>query len=313
MTPDDVARLSAPRMPRAAWEGWFWIAIPAAPSPVRWAKVHVFRSDPQRGVPIAAVEALTAERELRSWVAAAAHVDERRSTPAAGAIVAVNAGVHVHGDDALSARRDHDRWRLDHGKVAIELAPRDRIVWARVPRVLTYVGVHCDLDGEIAGEPVRGLGVLEHAWGASLPVHPSRLVRGPWHWDVLSVASSDSEPVDFAALAVSLPALGARGARARGRAPGSGEASSFSSFAVRVLERATPEPGDPAPRRWTAELRGRAGALHYEAVASTPVARPAPDVAFLGFDFEGTWRPRAGAALRVRGRGFSEHGGTPLS
>ena len=47
------------RWPHSPWEGWFIIAVPKKGSPVRWAKAHLFHSQPRRGFhPLSAVEGL---------------------------------------------------------------------------------------------------------------------------------------------------------------------------------------------------------------------------------------------------------------
>jgi hypothetical protein len=325
---DAVAADLRPRLPSSAWEGWFVIAIGARGTAVRWAKTHVFRSVRMPGRhPIAALEGLRATPgEIVSWIATADAVEVERATldgAAAAGCARDPFTLALPGALSLAPGTAPGTWRFVRdtleapgagagaaAAIDLTLAGRDQVEWLRLPRVLTYSGVHCAARGTVraagTSHDFAGLGVLEHAWGGTLPFDPQRLVRGPWHWDVLHLNDDAEKPgagAAVAALWLTIPLLGVRGVRAAGRLPGT---------PFRPLQPVSLEPlardANGVPRSWVGRLRdAHAGAdIIYEARASTPVAAAAPGVFFQGFDFELT---RAGR--RHAGSGFCECGGPP--
>jgi hypothetical protein len=286
---DRFARALAPR-DDASWEGWFAIAIGAPGSAVRWTKTHVFRDDRSAsGSPISALEGLDAEGEIVTFAAIESRVVTMH-VPLERAAIAASAAALVEVTGARARVRRE-------GVVELDVELHDRMDWVRIPKMLRYVGACGLASGTItidgARHALHGAGVVEHAFGAHVPFDPLRFVRGPWHWDVLSI---DEGVTVAAALWITAPGLGMRGVRATGRLPGGA-----ASVRAHAIERAS-------EARWRARLRDGDVELEYEAVASTERANVVPGGGFVGFDFEGTLRGR-GARRVVRGRGFAEMGG----
>jgi len=293
-----------PRMPRAAWEGWFFIGIGDRSCDVRWHKTHIFRSRTRAGWhPVSALEGIRTPEVVR-FAVTADRVYETRAPLA-------EADLHVGRDELDVAVAGALEWRgappsfdlVCHERgglgMHMEVSTRDRMQWIRAPRLLTYFGLHSGARGTVTfgGEehPFSGLGILEHAWGAQLPFDPVRLVRGPWHWDVL--AFDEEEGAAFAGVSLPLPGLGTRGVRSSARIPGHGF-TAFRNYQVDVLARR-----EGVPSRWVGKMQSDRGELRYEAKAATPVLLAAPAVHFLGTEFEATF-----AGTRYEGRGFTECG-----
>jgi hypothetical protein len=305
-----------PRLPRASWEGWFLIAIPRRPGPVRWTKTHLFRSrGGRRRAPLAAVEGLGRERELACWVGTSSGVSCFRHEPEPGELSADAGCFSLTVPGRLRFAGEPDRlafsWREPDGAALdYELGRRTRVDWARAGDLLGYFGLLSTLRGRVrdagARHEIGGLGVAEHAWGASVPLPRRALLGGHWHWDVLAFERTRGGDLPdgsaLAALACDVPLLGQRCLGAGGAVealPG----ERFGAFRVEVPGRR----GRQAPRRWIGKLRGTAGELTYEAAASTPAAEPFPRGAFLGFDFEASYRTD-GRRVTLHGSGFSEQG-----
>ncbi len=296
-----------PRMPGASWEGWFFIAIGRRGQTIRFAKWHLFRGGSARLHPIAAAEGLRGPGELCSFAGTASQVLHLPMPVEPDDITADRHVLSLTVPGRLRLAGDGAGVRLrvdDPAGLSAEVTCRpggDRLEWARWGGLLSYVGFPGPIEGRLRGfggdHPLVGQGIVEHAWGASLPFDPLR-VRVPWQWDVLASEQED-EPL-LAALAIQLPRRPL--VRVRGRLPG-GATARFDRHAVTYLE-----VGDAcAPRRWLGRMSGPAGELDYEAQAATPAVPAFAGGAFLGFDFTARWRPAGSGERRLEGSGFAEH------
>lgn len=321
----DVGRIvseMSPQLPAAAWEGWFFIAVPRAGSQVRWAKTHLYRRKPGRFLrALGEFGGLTAEAELLTLVATGEEVLAFRRTLKPEALSGASTGFALTIDEELQWSGDGRRFIIERSSGDLELRwvarARDRLGWIRNRLRLNCVGLHSDLSGFISAGPVaaklEGLAIQEHAWGGRVPFPPRWLVTGRWHRDVLSFdrigESQAPGHTALAALWMEIPFSGGRGVRLMGRVPGE-EFARFESFDLEVLKDGR-LPGGQAPLQWRGRLSGERGVLEYEASADTPVAPEAPGGGFRGFAFEGSWSPKGGLTVAVGGRGFCEFGGPP--
>jgi len=263
----------------SAWDAYLLIGIFPEGERLRWCKVHAFVGRARVGWHcLSAVEALDGAGET---VVLVADGDGVRKHVRAGADPRV----------AWSGVREANV-ALDDPRVEAKATAHDVGWWARIPRVLSYRTGFGDLAWKDDEGTVRGVGLVEHAWGAAVPLDVAALAPRRWQWDVLATT-------DGAAMA-SLTIAGV-GVRAMGRA-GAGEPFATGWRArVRVREWGRQE-GRRVPVRWEGSMTTRAGTLRYEARAATPVATMVPGGGFIGSTWEGTWRGRP-----VSGTGFSEY------
>lgn len=279
------------RSPPAGWEGYFLIGIFPAGSALRWCKIQFFSGGraPGRWC-LSAVEGMNGPGAETVLLGREDGVErhERALAPEE----------FVRAERRFELRTPHIRWGgafpdldlvCDLPSVRARARAREALFWARIPGLLTYWSAFGTLAIETAGERAAGVGVVEHAWGAQLPIDASPLLPRAWHWDVLAVG----EGAALAGLAVgragSLRALpGARGA------------------AIRVLEWIEVD-DRRVPARWRGRLRTRGGHLDYEARAATPVAPVVTGGGFLGFTWEGELREGDATARPRAGAGFCEY------
>src|SRR5262249_42011310 len=92
-------------------------------------------------------------------------------------------------------------WRGDFPALDLELTPPEGtparaswragevLRWIRIPRVLSYWSAFGPLDLERATR-ARGLGIVEHAWGAATRLDVTRLAPRRWQWDVLRLGDA---------------------------------------------------------------------------------------------------------------------------
>ena len=285
----------ASRAPPAAWEAYLVIGVFPAGERLRWCKAHVFVGSARPGWRcLSAVEALDGPGE-----AAFLTGDERGVTR------------HTWALDGSTCARDRNGWRIeapllrwagwprthvaiDEPRVELGATVRDVGWWARIPRVLSYFTGFGDLSLRRAGDAsaIRGVGLVEHAWGADVPFDPASLGPRRWQWDVLTCSEGG------VAGALTIAGLGVR---TMGRLrPGEPFATGWRAR-VRVREWRE-EVGRRAPLRWEGTMSIGAGTLRYEARAATPVSAVVPGGGFLGTSWEGEW-----AGSSVSGTGFTEY------
>ncbi len=283
------------RVPPAAWEAYFLIAIFPEGAAHRWAKVHAFvgRARPGRHC-LSAVEALDGPGEVAVLVGDEGGVT-RRLRPA----------------DERTCERAPGEWRLDAPGLAWMGYPETRLTlddprievhatvrpadvgwWARIPRVLSYFTGFGELSWRDDGGESRGVCLLERAWGADAPIDVARLAPRRWQWDVLTT----TEGGVLAGLSVAGVGLRTMGRVRRGDPFATGRRSR-----VRVREWKEEE-GRRVPARWEGELATRAGTLRYEARVTTPVAPMVPGGGFVGTSWDGVWEGHP-----VGGTGFTEY------
>ena len=263
----------------AAWEAYLLIGIFPAGKRLRWCKVHAFVGLARPGWHcLSAVEALDGAGDT---VVLVADGDGVRKHVRAGADPRV----------AWSGVREANV-ALDDPRVEAKATAHDVGWWARIPRVLSYCTGFGDLAWTDDEGTVRGVGLVEHAWGAAVPVDVAALAPRRWQWDVMATT-------DGAAMA-SLT-IGGVGVRAMGRGGADEPFATGWRARVRVREWGRQE-GRRVPVRWEGSMTTRAGTLRYEARAATPVATMVPGGGFIGSTWEGTWRGRP-----VSGTGFSEY------
>ena len=305
----------SPRMPRASWEGWFFIAIGSRDSEIRWTKTHVFRA--RRNYPLAAVEGLVSPGEVVTLIGLRDRIVEVRQTFAKEDLHCDDVPFQLALGQTLrwSAKSDTFSFsRKTHNpELTLNLSGRlhDRLQWAKFPGFLNYFGIHAEVKGTLRFDAMehgfRGLGIMEHAWGASLPVHPARFITGPWHWDVLSFDTENPGPPPAAAsLWIPIPGMGTKAVRAFARWPG-GPLRRVRARPVHYVETRS-ERGRIVPVRWKTVLDDGEGYLEYEALASTPPAFEAPGGAFMGFTFNAAYFPKIGTPREWKGNGFTEFG-----
>jgi hypothetical protein len=286
------------RAPPYAWEAYFFIGIFPEGGELAWCKAHFFSGGarPDRHC-LSAAEALDGPGERAVILATPARI-VHDARPLAAADFARAAGAWNVEAPGVRYRGTFPDFELDIAQPELRAAVRatDVLWWVRLPRVLSYFGAFG--EARLGGQ--RGLGIVEHAWGADTRFDVLRWSPRSWHWDVLRA----DDGAWWAGLAIGL--LGRlRGVRAGGRGP-EGAFAEGRRLQVKVRERALAE-GRSVPRRWEGTLSLGTGTLRYEARAGTPVATTVPDGGFLGTTFEGEWAPRGGSPRAVRGTGFTEY------
>lgn len=294
-----------PRRPDGGWDGWFAIGIFPENSQVRWCKLHVFVSSARPGrKPLALIEGME-HGELMALVGLADRTVVERAPLAESTVRYSGERLGLSAADRLDWRGGWPHFQLEHttGRVGARLhvAAHDPVRWIGAGRALSYFGVHGTLGGEVlldgAALPLAGLGVVEHAWGASVPVDARAFVRGFWQWDVL--AFHDPPHAAVAALAVAPLGRHAIPLTGHGRTPG-GELAQRRGLRVRHLEAK-----DGLPTRWDGLVEGGGERIEYHARAVGEPARVLDHGAFFGFAFEG--RVTRGTSTRaVSGTGYSE-------
>jgi len=189
------------------------------------------------------------------------------------------------------------------------------IWWSRWGRLLSYAGQHASvravLSGVESGMEMKGLGVMEHVCGISLPFDFTRMLPFHYHWDVLAFHTPGSPTDSAAGLSIGRGGETLLQLRAAARLPGR-SVEAMQGLRVRYLETAVLKEGQGedtmVPVRWEGELCSAGGLFRYEAQAATPLAGIIPGGGMLGFDFSGTWTSSRGGREQWEGTGFCEYG-----
>jgi hypothetical protein len=255
----------------ATWDAYFFIAI--FPNG-EWCKVHAFSGGPRYCT--SALEGIDGEAQEVVLLGRSHAVERHRSPPR---------DVSVSGSGEVRAPRLEAR---------VEAA--DPFFWIKVPRFLSYFSATGAARVTVDGVARDAFGVLEHAWGGSIPVNLEHASPRRWHWDVVSLGGTRF----FAGLGVGPLLLGAHGAA---RTSEGASLSRVSRLRIRVHEWSE-LPDREVPRRWSGTMVARDGTLHYDARATTPASPELAGGGFLGFTWEGTFRDAAAA-----GAGFCEYRG----
>jgi hypothetical protein len=322
LTPRHLGR----RSPPSAWEAYFLIGIfpghdggltrdaelrtPSRSAPhtpggnggLRWSKLHLFSGGAGAGRHcLSAVEALDGPPERLLLRATGAEVIADRRPLAADELQRPREGWDVRASGLIWTGPFPDlHLGIADPRITAEAHPRDVLWWVRLPRVLSYWSAFGPLVWEGPDGRSAGLGIVEHAWGADTRLDVARLAPRRWHWDVLSF--SDGGFAAGLALGIGPSLLGPRS----GGRIGEGPFAYGRGIQVEILSHRE-EKGRRVPDRWRGTLTAGEGTLHYEARASTPVADTVPGGGFLGFSFEGEWRPRRGPSKPAHGDGFCEY------
>ena len=292
---------------RAAWDGWFFIAI--FPNG-EWCKVHRFSGG--RPHCLSALEGLDGPPQEVALVGRAEHVDRR-----GGVVDTMGRHVTFSFDDSA---------RVTGLGVDAVVRGGEPFFWIRVPRVLTYFTQAGPANVTIDGTTREALALIEHAWGARTRLDVARLAPRRWQWDVLSLENREAKRSDsrrslsgawgaeptissrgshvkfFASLGFTAAGVGARGVASVDGGPG---LVRVTRSQLRVLDWSTDGTRN-VPARWKGTMVSRVGMLHYEARAATPVSPEVDGGGFLGFTWEGELErgPRRRAEA---GAGFCEY------
>jgi hypothetical protein len=271
-------------------------------APLRFYKHTLFARGAPGGHCVSAVEALDGDPRATTLLGFEDRI-ERHERVLAGDEIQVDAagyGARAPGVVVSGVFPKVDL-ALDDPRITASTSSGDPFLWIHVPRVLTYWTAFGELRFEDARKPgaVEGLGLVEHAFGAAIPVDLGR-VPVSWQWDVLRLDQGGFG----AGLAISIGGRlrGIRGVLEIGEDAGVRTSSSSMSW-----RESGHEEGRAVPLRWSGALRTGAGELVYEARRATPVSPEVPDGGFLGFEFEGFWRSKGARERRVSGTGFSEY------
>jgi len=316
-----------PLAPRAAWDGWFAIAMFPAGSPLRWLKAHAYRRDDEPGrFPFSLVEGMGEQTEVMIAWANADEVEVKVSVVEPEPLTAAASPLRVALGESFLLEGKAPDYRMtftlpaNRGCASFNFRTGWPIWWAKFGPMLQYVGQHSGVSVDFPSRSVSGngsetlaldgFGVMEHVAGASAsfdftgtPLH--------FHWDVLAFDDAQS-PFDSAAgLSIGMGGRTIVPLKAAARFPGS-EARGMRGLWVKYREVTTgvDEAGNAimVPVRWEGLMRSSQGTFRYEATAATPVAGIVPGGGMLGFDFEGRWTTRGSNRTTLRGYGFNEYG-----
>jgi len=322
-----------PWAPRASWDGWFAIAIFPQGSGIRWLKAHLYRCVCKPGrKPLAAVEGFGDRSEMLITWGTERTVEVHSFEVDAEGIEALSSPLRIELRDRFLLEGDAPSYTLffklpdEKTEARFTFEAGWPIWWSRWGKILNYVGQHSHVRAALThrGDPgmkaeQEGFGVMEHVCGISLPFDFTRVLPLHFHWDVLAFHTPGS-PFDSAAgLSIGRKGENLIELRAAAQLPGqSPQAMRGLRPCYLEVTRETDEEGRERmiPVRWEGILGNRSGRFHYEARASTPVAPILPGGGFLGFEFEGEWRPsNAGGQAPMdagretwKGTGFSEYG-----
>jgi hypothetical protein len=189
------------------------------------------------------------------------------------------------------------------------------IWWSKWGGILHYIGQHSSVKASLTdadgGYELKGLGVMEHVCGWSLPFDITKVMPVHYHWDVLSFISNDS-PFDSAAgLSIGFRGRSLLGIRAAAKFPGMNQ-KTMKGLHVEYLEVADDQDGIGRPIgrpvMWRGLMESSDGVFTYTAVGSTPLLKNIPGGGMQGFSFEGEFKQPKGKILSLKGRGFSEYG-----
>ncbi|HEO72048.1 MAG TPA: hypothetical protein ENN80_12355 [Candidatus Hydrogenedentes bacterium] len=318
-----------PKTPDARWDGFFLIAIFPPDSPIRWLKFHLYVGAVRTGrLPIAVLEGMSGPGHLFETVCFDHRLIQHCSPILRDQIEVTREPyrLEILGRFRLAGAWPNFTWDIDDPDHALSarfsIQAHDRQQWCppthafgrhigcRLGNILTYFGLHSALEGEVAVEgnsyPLAGFGILEHAWGADTRLPLPNLLRGFWHWDVLSFHDPDEPHAAVAALALApmgrrpLPICGG------GHIPGT---EFRKNCGLKLTYRATREvDGVIVPTEWEGGIANRLGRLDYTATVAGPVLTPFPGGAFLGFTFQGIYTPRSGSPRNLSGTGLTELG-----
>jgi hypothetical protein len=284
------------RAPPAAWEAYLLIGIFPEASRIRWCKFHVFSGGRPGRHCLSAAEALDGPPERLLLIATSDGIEREHRVLDADELERSRDGFGVHAP-GVAFGGEFPELALDAPRAKARFNASDMHWWARLPRLLSYFSAFGSLEWETPDGTPSGLGLAEHAWGADTRLDVFRLSPRRWQWDVLAL--------DGGGFAAGLTLGGLVGAGTVARLPGEEIARGRTA---RVRVRAwVDQHGRRVPARWRGALGFERGELRYEARATTPVAPTLPDGGFLGFAFDGEFRPQGGAARSVRGTGFTEY------
>jgi hypothetical protein len=315
-------RYLVPLAPRAAWDGWFAIAIFPDGSPVRWLKAHLYsRSCKQGRYPFSLVEGIGENCEVCILWATTDGVKMRLSELPQGKESGSASPLMVDYDENFTLQGEWPEYKMrfalpgGHTVAHFDFSAGWPIWWSRFGPVLQYIGQHSHVTVSLSDEDTRldleGFGVIEHVAGAAAPFDITGVLPVHFHWDVIVFEDADSRfdsaaGLSFGALGTTLVPL-----KAAVQLPGR-EAMGMRGLWVRYLEtsRETGPDGKDImiPLRWEGVMRNRRGTFRYTARAATPVAKVIPGGGMLGFDFEGRWTSKGSRHQILRGYGFNEYG-----
>jgi hypothetical protein len=296
------ARHLGRRSPPNAWEAYFLIGIFPAKSALRWCKLHLFSGGARRDRHcLSAAEAIDGPPERLLLRATADRVEAERRVLRRDELLRSDGGWEIRSGGLYWGGSFPDlRLSIPDAGIGASMRPRDVVFWARLPRVLSYWGAFGPLAWDGPEGRCEGLGVVEHAWGADTRLDVARFAPGRWQWDVL--ACDDGT---FAA-GLAVAPFGERLVGLRSGGNVGGEAGHGRGMKTDVVEWGE-EKGRRVPARWRGAIALTGGTVRYDARATTPVADTVPDGGFLGFAFDGEWRPESGASRPVAGSGFCEY------
>ncbi len=290
------------KSPFNAWEAFFLIGIFPEASPLRWVKFQLFSGGRNPGKHcMSALEAMDGPGEELILIGWKDRIETVKRPLGSPYLSRSSEAWEVQSSKDLKWTGDWPNLSLHFSLMGVKAntAARNVLVWADIPRVLTYWSAFGELDWQ-AGEASRlGVGIVEHAWGGDTRIDVARLAPPRWHWDVLTFD-------DGAACAGLSATVAGRqiGLRSGGTAPGQ-PFTTGRGIQVKV-NRWADEEGRHVPLEWSGELKLGDRIFSYAARKSTPLAPAVPHGGFMGFDFEGRWNGDGGNRTH-RGTGFTEY------
>ena len=274
--------------PRQHWNGWFAIAL-FDEGPFAWIKTHVFvPATEKNGVPLAAVEGFANQSEV-AWMAGL----QGLATPLHHAEPLL---IETHAQDLQS---EAATWLCTESQTTISgmLAGKPIVLtasrispqampWMHWRGVLEYLSWCTDCTLRWGDEPWHGAGLIEHAHGIHVPVHPASLWNGRWQWDVLWLRGGGRRfRVGLSSRILGMNVL------LRAFGDENGVVTPLQGKGIELMSSAT-----GVPDSWQSVL----GDLHYTAGRNGKALHPFPSGSFLGFSF---------SAPEATGIGFSECSG----
>jgi len=311
----DISILFSEKKP--AWTAWFGIAIFPPGSPLRWAKVHLFKWKGGSGYPLAALEGFEDRTEAMLAVGWTDRVEYFKAFVPGGDLRVTGSQI-TFGDIFQLNKTDARTCRMavrvpgEDARAVFTFEPGWPVRWAQGGPVISYTGFHSRVSVvlNVEGEEFQldGFGVLERVSGTKLPFDFLSILPGSFHWDV--VVFEDDTLDSSAGLYLGTGGRSLLGFKGRAKLPG-GKPVPMRRGIVKYIEmREEPLPGGDSvafPLVWCSDMRAPHQRLTYTATACTPAAGLVPGGAMMGFDFEGE-AERRGRSTAVKGWGFTEYG-----
>lgn len=297
-----------PRVPRAKWDGWFFIGI----FPDGFVKFQIYHAAfSKKAFSLASAEGMQESEAL--FMLGGKQQPFVHRAPFGSKELTVSDDPFCVSVEGFNLKHSGVKIETQEVSCAFNFTPAYRLPWLSLKNFLTYAGCHGAAEGQIVIHgnkcDVRGLGILEHAYGWASRLNPRSFVKGLWHWDVVSFAGNKHAGLEDAVAGLFISPIRSMGLPLRGFGKFPSEPpEKLNGLSVKYLESSVSQKTKLAyPMRWQGTMKGSSGTFTYEASALAEPIGGIPDGGFMGFRYEGTYRKKDGRTFASSGTGFTEY------